>query len=213
MHPDIASLPPAKRDAVMRESLREFAEHGYTGASTNRIVRRVGIAKGSLFHYFGTKERLFLALMDEAATQVSETVRAAAHDLPGDPVERIIALARAEFGFYTRSPQLYRLLHRAVSDPDTAGMIKARYADSGMSLFLESLAGATFAEGVDESTATAVLAWIVNGFNETFLPSAKASDDPDALLQRYESELRRHLAVVAPCVCSPIRTTNTGGST
>jgi AcrR family transcriptional regulator len=197
----------------MRESIREFAEYGYAGASTNRIVRRVGISKGSLFHYFGTKERLYLALLDDAAERVSEAVRAAAQDLPADPVERVIALARGEFEFYAANPELYRLFRRAVSDPETAQMVRERYADSGMTLFIESLAGATFAEGVDGSTATAVLAWIVDGFNQAFLPSAKTSDDPGELLRRYEAGLRTHLAVVAPCVCSATQTENAGGST
>lgn len=211
-HDRFAALPPSKRDALMRESIREFAEHGYARASTNRIVRRVGIAKGSLFHYFGTKQRLYFALLDAAAERIRTAVQSVAQDLPSDPVERVIALARGEFGFYAANPELYRLFRRAVSDPDTAQTVRERYADSGMALFAESLAGAAFAEGLDQATATAVLAWIVDGFNEAFLPSAKTWEDPKALMRRYEAGLRRYLTVVSPCVSSATENTNTGGS-
>jgi AcrR family transcriptional regulator len=213
VHDEFAALPPTKRSALIRESIQEFAEHGYARASTNRIVQRVGIAKGSLFHYFGTKERLYLALLDAAAERIRKAVQAAAQDLPGNPVERVIALARGEFGFYAANPELYRLFRRAVSDPDTAKMVRARYADSGMALFGESLAGAAFADGVDEPTATAVLAWIVNGFNEAFVPTATTTTDPEVLLRHYEAGLRRYLSIVAPCVCSATDNPNSGGST
>jgi len=53
------NLPDEKRQNVLAEATLEFAEHGYHQASINRIVGRLGIAKGSLFKYFGNKQGLF----------------------------------------------------------------------------------------------------------------------------------------------------------
>ena len=47
-----------------------FAEHGYHQASVNRIVGRLGIAKGSLFQYFGSKEGLFRHLFARALEEL-----------------------------------------------------------------------------------------------------------------------------------------------
>jgi AcrR family transcriptional regulator len=207
------SLPEAKGQRLIEESIREFAEHGYAGASTNRIVARVGIAKGSLFHYFGTKNRLYLALLDTAAEEIKNAVGAAAEQLPLDPVKRILLLARAEFSFYTAQPDLYLLFRRAVSDPDTAEMVRDRYKEEGMAIFEESLGGADFAENIDKTAAVDVLAWVVNGFNEAFLPTTKSSDDPVEVMRRYEKELIRYLSVIAPCLRKSTETTNTGGTT
>lgn len=212
VHEKQSLASPDKRDLLIREAAREFTEHGYGRASTNRIVRRAGISKGILFHYFGTKERLYFELLDSAAGAIREAVEAGPEDLSSDPIDRIISLSRAEFRFYAARPDLYRLFRRAVSDPDMAKTVKDRYANSGLALFSESLRGARFAEGVNEGTAVTVLAWIVNGFNEAFLPSAKSTDDPEELMDRYETGLRRYLSLVAPCLCRSDSNCNLGGS-
>ena len=65
-------LAPEKRASVLNASMTEFAEHGYSAASTNAIVRRIGISKGSLFKYFPTKA----ALLNEVARAASARVAA-----------------------------------------------------------------------------------------------------------------------------------------
>ncbi len=47
-----ARLDEDKRRRIIKGAIRESAEYGFDGTSTNRIVKRVGIAKGSLFNYF-----------------------------------------------------------------------------------------------------------------------------------------------------------------
>jgi len=200
-----------KHHRLIEEAIREFSDYGYTGASTNRIVRRVGISKGSLSYYFESKKQLYVTLLDRATEEVCAAVSVATQKLPEEPVERVVALARAEFGFYAYRPELYRLLRRAVSDPDTERMVRERYADSGMALFSNHLSGAKFALAVDESTAISLLAWIVNGFNEAFMPTVRISNDPETVLRRYETGLRSYLSVVAPCVCGITDSTDKGG--
>lgn len=51
----------AKRRRLVETAMRHFAERGYQGARVEDISAEVGIAKGSVFRYFGTKEGLFLA--------------------------------------------------------------------------------------------------------------------------------------------------------
>ena len=53
---NVDRLPDGKRQRILDAAIREFAEHGYDKASTNSIVKEAGIAKGLLFHYFGSKK-------------------------------------------------------------------------------------------------------------------------------------------------------------
>jgi len=53
------NLDKKKQNRIFRAALREFSERGYAGASINRIVADLGIAKGSIFQYFGDKQGLF----------------------------------------------------------------------------------------------------------------------------------------------------------
>ena len=58
----------AKRARIVDVALRHFAEHGYHAARVEDMARELGIAKGSVFQHFGTKEGLFLAVYTKAVT-------------------------------------------------------------------------------------------------------------------------------------------------
>jgi len=51
-----------KRTAILSASLTLFTERGFHGTPTSMIAREAGIATGTLFHYFKTKEELITAL-------------------------------------------------------------------------------------------------------------------------------------------------------
>ncbi|MGD0890918.1 MAG: TetR/AcrR family transcriptional regulator [Terracidiphilus sp.] len=51
-----------KRKAILDAALRVFAEHGIANAPTSAISKAAGVAEGSLFTYFKTKEELLSAL-------------------------------------------------------------------------------------------------------------------------------------------------------
>ena len=48
-----------KRDSIINSAMKEFSLNSFQKASTNIIVEEAGISKGLLFHYFGTKEKLY----------------------------------------------------------------------------------------------------------------------------------------------------------
>ena len=57
----------ARQKQILDTSLDLFVRHGYTGTSTREISRAIGISSGLMFHYYDTKEQLFLAHLDTAA--------------------------------------------------------------------------------------------------------------------------------------------------
>jgi AcrR family transcriptional regulator len=57
-------MAPEKRDRLFQTAAEEFAEHGYEGASLNRIIGRAGLGKSSLYYYFEDKRDLFRQLLE-----------------------------------------------------------------------------------------------------------------------------------------------------
>jgi len=53
------------RSAVLRAAGRVFAERGFHGATLDDVVAEAGVSKGALYHYFRSKQELFLALLEE----------------------------------------------------------------------------------------------------------------------------------------------------
>lgn len=57
------NLPKEKREHIINIAIDEFAEYGLENASTNRIVEKSGISKGSFYQYFEDKQDLFMHLV------------------------------------------------------------------------------------------------------------------------------------------------------
>ncbi len=55
----LANLDIEKRDNIINSAMKEFNLNTFQKASTNIIVEEAGISKGLLFHYFGTKDKLY----------------------------------------------------------------------------------------------------------------------------------------------------------
>ena len=56
----------AKRSRIVEAATRHFAEHGYHAARVNDIAIALGIAKGSIFQHFGSKDGLFFEVYKHA---------------------------------------------------------------------------------------------------------------------------------------------------
>ena len=54
-----------RKDAILSASLFLFATKGYEATTTDDVTKLVGCSHGLLYHYFGSKEDLFRALMEE----------------------------------------------------------------------------------------------------------------------------------------------------
>jgi len=87
------SDPHKTRARILARATAEFAARGYAGARVDAIARRCGLAKNMLYHYFGSKEGLFIAVLE----RMYETLRARQRDFairgsdPGEAMRRLIA--------------------------------------------------------------------------------------------------------------------------
>src|SRR6202161_2549085 len=71
LNPDLRTPSPGprleeKRARIVDAALRHFAEHGYHAARIEDLSAQLGVAKGSIFQYFGSKGGLFLEAYKKA---------------------------------------------------------------------------------------------------------------------------------------------------
>lgn len=71
-----------KRSALLQAALELFAENGFNGASTALIAKRAGVATGTLFLYFKTKEDLIRELFREVRAQINGIAFDNSSDMP-----------------------------------------------------------------------------------------------------------------------------------
>src|SRR5438045_7051384 len=80
--------PAATRKKLISAARREFAQSGLAGARVDEIAARAGVNKQLVYHYFGDKDALYLAVLE----WVYEELRAKERELnlEGLPPEQAI---------------------------------------------------------------------------------------------------------------------------
>jgi AcrR family transcriptional regulator len=85
IHGPAARNPERTRKRILFAALQEFAANGFAGARVDVIARNASINKRMLYHYFGSKEGLFRAVLRR---KIGER-QAWAETLSGDPADSL----------------------------------------------------------------------------------------------------------------------------
>ena len=97
---------------LLDASAIEFGEKGYHEASVSSITRRAGVALGSFYTYFDSKDALFRALVADMSENVRTSARAALSDGMGALEIEQAALA-AFLSFAREHKEIYRIIDEA----------------------------------------------------------------------------------------------------
>jgi AcrR family transcriptional regulator len=125
------AIPPGRRERqkhererrILSAARRLFDRKGYVDTSMEEVAGRAGLAVGTLYNYFPSKDQLLLAISrvdTEHLLKIGERILA---DPPDDPVEAIAALTEVMVqGITTGERRLWRELFVAsIAAPDTLG--------------------------------------------------------------------------------------------
>lgn len=104
-----------RKDEIIAEATRLFAERGYEGASMGDLAERVGLRKASLFHHFASKDVLYATVLGQLIDGVQRAVMTASMS-EGSFEDRLDALSDALTMTLGGQPYAARLLVREVMD-------------------------------------------------------------------------------------------------
>jgi TetR/AcrR family transcriptional regulator len=94
---------------ILAAAEAEFADKGLAGARVDAIAEASGINKQMIYYYYGSKEDLYLEVLERAyAAMRKEERELNLTDL--DPIDAIRRLVEFKFDYYTRNPAMIRLL-------------------------------------------------------------------------------------------------------
>ena len=173
-----AQTKAATRETILRTARRLFAENGYDATRTRDIARAAGIASGTLFNYFQTKEAIVACLAGEAMGQASggDAPARKSRTLEEDLFALIAAGLRKLKPLRKHLPALLEtsLSPLAVSPHDDSTSLRVAH--------LEAVAARAAAHGFAELSATALqLYWTLYTGVLVFWASDKSSGQQDTL--------------------------------
>jgi TetR/AcrR family transcriptional regulator len=106
----------ARRMAILKAAREVFFAKGFMNATIDEIADRCGLAKGTIYLYFKSKEELYVSIMAEGLGRLRKEFEALRKHQPGDKglVENAF---RTYYGFYRRNKKYFRIMFLS-SHPD-----------------------------------------------------------------------------------------------
>lgn len=108
-HMEASARWASRQDEILETAARLFAKHGYSETDTQFLADELNVGKGTLYRYFPSKEKLFLAAADRVMVKLCQGIDA---DIAGiaDPFEQITVAIRAFLRFFAKHPEYVELL-------------------------------------------------------------------------------------------------------
>lgn len=171
----VAARQEATRAGLMEAARVILAEGGFAAASAAEIAARAGVATGTLYRYFPSREALLLEVFRAVSDREMAHLESIASG-PGRPHERLRQVARA---FVTRAARGLRQARALLADPLDGALAEARlaYRRRHAAIFERLLREAMAAGEIAPLDARVTAAAIAGA-----IPSALTLHGPDAPL-------------------------------
>ena len=109
--------PDATKENILKIATEEFVAAGFSGARVDEIAERTKTSKRMIYYYFGGKEGLYLAVLEQAYTKI-RTLESKLDLQSMPPVQAMAQLIESTFDHDDQNPDFVRLvsienIHRA----------------------------------------------------------------------------------------------------
>lgn len=166
------NLTDLRKDEILEAALDEFSRFSYQEASTNRICKMAGVAKGSFYQYFEDKLDLYVYLMSKAMDEKMGTFGTLLQSYEQlDFLSQIEAFYVAGIEYAIRHPKYAELAKRFSEERQIEvkqAILKGNSARAYV--FYEQLIDQAKAKGtVRESVNTKALAMLISALNDSVM--------------------------------------------
>ena len=100
----------ATRDGILRAAIKVFAKHGFEGGSIEKISNAAKSYDRMIYYYFGSKEGLFIEVLEETYRRFNEAESELVLDV-AQPLEALTAVVRFMWAYYQKNPEFISLLN------------------------------------------------------------------------------------------------------
>jgi AcrR family transcriptional regulator len=200
------ALDSSKQERILNAAMKEFTK-GYKNALTDHIVKEAGISKGLLFHYFGTKERLYCFLIRHAIDTIKKGFADLVDVMQPDILESVWQLSVQKGKLSLRYPNIFDFAANAYIDTTAPSneldllrfgkiqenVIEQIYAHADYSLFRDD---------IDPQMAISIMMWTVEGFAHSLVnvPEGETlGTTPRENYRKYLEEFEEVIKVLRKC--------------
>ena len=124
MNEKFFDLAREKQDRMINGAIEVFAKNGYKHASTDDMVKTVGVSKGLWFHYFGSKEGIYVFVYDYCVKYMLLELSTIVDENETNYFELMRQIAKTKVKVGRSYPYLTIFLEEAAHEPEQALAVK-----------------------------------------------------------------------------------------
>ncbi len=183
-----------RRDEILKTATDLFFEKSYHDVTMNEIADRMGVAKGTIYNYFPSKENLYLEILEKSFELVEKFLHEEMEDSDSAPV-KLRKLLAAVFTFYRQHLKVLKILSR-----DETHLVKEHFElteqwrMARLSLY-ETIIGEGIEEGTFVSQDPRLRALMLYGAVGAVMIHHDFSRDPEVVADEVFSQLSSGLLV------------------
>ncbi|MFX3616326.1 MAG: TetR/AcrR family transcriptional regulator [Sporolactobacillus sp.] len=165
-------LPKEKQEKIIDGSLKAFGRSGYKKTSTADIAAEAGISKAMVFHYFGTKKKLYFYLIQLCGDLFMNQINDHRDPQETDFFDRIRRAGDLKIQVMKQQPSILPFLKSMFleTDEEVKAEINALFATGQKAerfrqrIVFEGMDDSKFVEEVDPQLIYKMLIWMSEGF-------------------------------------------------
>jgi TetR/AcrR family fatty acid metabolism transcriptional regulator len=185
-------MDPATRRAELASAAAAcFAERGVANTTVSDIVKAAGVAQGTFYLYFDTKDDVVLAVVDQIGAQMVTEIEAAVGAAGATALDKFLGLRDVLISFDgdDAAIALVDFIHRPENRPLHDRL--AEHLVPALMPLVESIVSQGVAEGVFDVPDTRAAAWFVmSGLQSVELAGTPAAEMPAAIESATQLALR-----------------------
>lgn len=167
----LVKLDDDKKRKIINSAMKEFSKNSFQKASTNVIVEEARISKGLLYHYFGTKKKLYDYLEYFALKVMAKNIREKMDWNQEDIFLRIKEVSLIKFELLKDYPYLADFSLKLFEDQSVEEIMR-KNPDFPLELqnqiYTHKIDFSLFKEGVDVEKAINIIQWTIEKSGEEY---------------------------------------------
>ena len=197
MEERLSNVDKEKKIKIINSAMEEFSKNTYEKASTNRIVEKAGISKGSLFNYFKSKKKLYEYLKVLSIVEIADAIVDGVNWEEPDLFKRIKEITLIKLEFFRKYPYIIGFTKRIHGDKSIEELkrIYEEYVPNIYErVYSENIDFTKFREDVGMKEVMDIFTWTFEKLGENYLNKVRVGEKIDA--DEMSEEIDKYVEVL-----------------
>ncbi len=192
----LLDVESSKKEKIINAAIVEFSKNGFEKASTNAIVKRAGVSKGLIYHYFENKQALYDYLIYYVFNLVMGEINDKLNFNEPDIFKRFKEVAMIKMEISYHHPSIYDVIPKFYEDKsyeEIKALAESFSPNIYQRIFSENVDYSLFKDEVDVEKAMKIINWTIEKIGEEGMQemvSTQGKLDLDSYASKFDSYMQ-----------------------